>query len=58
MKVRMLVSIAGTVDGVRYPPQGAEFEVADVVGANLCAKGQAEPVAAPPKRETRKGDKD
>ena len=44
MKVRMLLSIGGTVDGVRYPPAGGEFEVPDVVGANLCRKSMAEPV--------------
>lgn len=44
MKVRMLLSIGGTVDGIRYPRAGGEFEVDDVVGANLCRKGQAEAV--------------
>lgn len=58
MKVRMLLSIAGTLDGVRYPPAGGEFDVPDVVGANLCSKGLAEPVAEAPKRETRKSKGD
>ena len=52
--------IGGTVDGVRYPKVGEEFDVADASGAKLCEKGQAEPVAKvkperaePKKRETR-----
>lgn len=60
MKVRMIMPIAGTVDGVRYPPVDGEFDVPDVVGVKLCEKGLAEPVAdgksekaAPKKRETR-----
>lgn len=47
MRVRMIQSIGGTLDGVRYPPVGGEWDVPDVVGAKLCEKGQAEPVAAP-----------
>lgn len=63
MKVRMLLPIGGSVDGVRYPRAGEEFEVADAAGVKLCEKGLAEPVsgrqkaeAAEPaaKRETRK----
>lgn len=45
MKVQMTISLTGTLDGRRYPPKGGEFDVPDVVGANLCAKGYAEPVA-------------
>lgn len=63
MRVRMIQSIAGTCDGVRYPAKGGEWDVPDVVGVNLCAKGQAEPVAVveeprkavAKKAETRKG---
>lgn len=62
MRVRMTQPIAGTVDGVRYPRVGEEFDVADCAGVKLCEKGQAEPVAVvkpersePKKRETRKG---
>jgi hypothetical protein len=61
MRVRMLQPIGGTVDGVRYPKVGGEFDVADAAGAKLCEKGQAEPVAdvkpersEPKKRETRR----
>lgn len=53
MKVRMTISLAGTLDGRRYPPQGAEFEVPDVVGVKLCEKGYAEPIAEQPKAEKR-----
>lgn len=49
MRVRMLQTIAGTLDGVAYPRQGEEWEVADAAGALMCAKGQAEPVAGPEK---------
>lgn len=50
MKVRMLVPIQGTVDGVRFPRVGEEFDVADAAGVKMCEKGQAEPVVE--KRET------
>lgn len=51
MKVRMLQSIAGTVDGARYPGIGGEFEVADCAALSLIEKGQAEAVGSPPKPE-------
>lgn len=51
MKVRMVQPIAGTVDGVRYPPVGGEFNVADAAAVKLIEKGQAEVVAEPEKRE-------
>jgi hypothetical protein len=56
----MLLSIPGTLDGRRYPPAGEEFDVPDVVGANLCARGQAEPVAeveAPRKAVAKRAEK-
>lgn len=51
MRVRMLVPVSGTVDGVRYPRVGEEFDVADAAGAKLCEKSQAEAVVEPEKRE-------
>lgn len=49
MKVRMTQPMSGTLDGVRYPKVGDEWEVADAAGAKLCEKGMAEPVAEPEK---------
>lgn len=60
MRVRMTYSIAGTLDGVRYPPVGGEWDVPDVVGVKLCEKGYAEPVAvveAPRKAVAKKAEK-
>lgn len=51
MKVRMTQPIGGSVDGVRYPRVGGEFEVADAAGVKLIEKGLAEAVAAPEKSE-------
>jgi hypothetical protein len=45
MKIKMLVGISGSLDGQPYPPRGGEWEVNDVAGAQLCAKGLAKPVA-------------
>lgn len=45
MKVRMVQRIIGTLDGVSYPAPGEEWDVPDAVGANLCDRGFAEPVA-------------
>lgn len=53
MKVRMTISLAGTLDGHRYPPKGEVFDVPDVVGVKLCEKGYAEPVAEQPQTEKR-----
>lgn len=57
MKVRMLEPVAGTVDGVRYPRVGEEFDVADCAALKLIEKGRAEAVAAPEQRETRPAKK-
>jgi hypothetical protein len=54
VKVRMLVGFSGTLDGVRYPPVGGVWDVSDAAGARMCAKGQAEPVAAEPRKATAK----
>lgn len=51
MKVRMLTVISGTIDGQPYPAVGGELEVPDAAGADLCANGYAEPVAAPTRAE-------
>jgi hypothetical protein len=45
VKIQMLVGMSGSLDGQPYPPRGGEFEVSDVAGAQLCAKGLAKPVA-------------
>jgi hypothetical protein len=45
MKIKMLVGMSGSLDGQPYPPRGGEWEVNDVAGAQLCAKGLAKPVA-------------
>ena len=54
----MLVGFAGTLDGVRYPPVGDVWDVPDAAGVRMCEKGQAEPVAAEPRKATaRKAEK-
>lgn len=45
MKVRMKIRLLGTLDGIAYPAAGETWVVDDAVGANLCRKGFAEPVA-------------
>lgn len=57
MKVRMLEPVQGTVDGVRYPKVGDEFDIADAAALKLIEKGRAEAVAEPEKRETRPAKK-
>lgn len=44
MKVRMRVQISGLRDNERWPAVGEVKELPDAEGANLCAKGFAEPV--------------
>lgn len=46
MKIRMKVDVSGVRDGQPWPPRGEEVEVGDQEGADLCAAGIAEPVAA------------
>lgn len=46
MKVRMLVEIAGSIDGNAWPPRGGEITVADHVANDLILNRYAEPVAA------------
>lgn len=45
MKVRMRLKVTGYIDGRAWPDAGGEIEVPDNVGANLCDRGFAEPVA-------------
>lgn len=40
----MLLQLAGTRDGVRWPKAGQVKELPDREGAKLCAAGYAEPV--------------
>jgi hypothetical protein len=63
MKVRIKTQPSGLLNGQPWPEAGEEIDVPDVVGADLCAAGNAEPVAekakaekrpAMPKAETRK----
>jgi hypothetical protein len=47
VRILMKISQSGTVDGLTLPPAGSETDVPDALGAELCASGIAEPVAAP-----------
>jgi hypothetical protein len=40
----MKAQIAGTRDGVAWPPAGKTVELPDEEGARMCARGFAEPV--------------
>lgn len=54
MKIRMIAEISGLRDGALWPARGAEVEVPDAEGAEMCAAGMAEPVAdAEVRKETR-----
>lgn len=46
MKVRMKVQIGGSRNDKAWPAVGEEMTVPDAEGADLCAQGFAEPVAA------------
>ncbi|MBK7450573.1 MAG: hypothetical protein IPJ47_14590 [Anaerolineales bacterium] len=46
MRVRLLLQLTGTRDGVRWPAPGGEVDLPDREGAKMCASGYAEPVAA------------
>jgi hypothetical protein len=52
MKVRMSEKLQGTRNGVRWPDAGGVVELGDQEGADLCAQGVAEPIAAEPKKAT------
>lgn len=54
MKIRMKVNISGTFDGKDWPAIGGTTEVADHVGADMCAAGLAEPVAEIPAQREEK----
>lgn len=54
MKIKMKVGMSGALDGVPYPPRGVEWEVNDIAGAQLCAKGLAEPVVEEPEEKVEK----
>lgn len=41
----MKIYIAGTRDGVAWPPAGGVVDLPDHEAARLCANGRAEPVA-------------
>jgi hypothetical protein len=47
MRVRMRQYMSGTRDGHDWPAPGAEIDLPDDEGADLCRNGVAEPVAVP-----------
>jgi len=47
MKVRMKVSMSGTLDGVPYPQAGEVGDLPDVVAEKLLLSGQAAKAGAP-----------
>lgn len=53
MKVRIINQPTGLLNGQLWPEAGGTIDVPDVVGADLCASGAAEPVADAPKAEKR-----
>lgn len=53
MKVRIISQPTGLLNGKDWPAAGETMDVPDVVGADLCASGAAEPVAEKPKAEKR-----
>lgn len=58
MKVEMKVKIAGSRNGVRWPPAGTAVDLPDGEAADLCAAGLATPVAVEPEKATpRKAEK-
>ena len=51
MKIRMKVAVSGSRNGQPWPAFGEVAELPDDEGAELCARGFAEPVAEKPKAE-------
>lgn len=45
MKIRLKIKLTGMVDGKRPAGIGEEMDVDDAIGASLCSRGYAEPVA-------------
>lgn len=54
MKVKMTESIRGSVGGHWSPNKGDELDVDDNIGAKLCARGVAKPIAESEDVETRR----
>lgn len=48
MLIRMKADVSGARNGVPWPRRGGTLDVPDAEGADLCAAGIAEPVAASP----------
>lgn len=46
MRVKMLISVSGTRDGVDWPPVGGEIDLPGEEAADLCDAGHATPVKA------------
>ena len=53
-KVKMLVSISGTINGADYPAVGETADLPDVVADHLVDGGLAERVSPAPKRAAAK----
>ena len=53
MKVRIVNQPTGLLNGKEWPFVGEDLDVDDVVGADLCSVGIAEPVKADDKSEKR-----
>jgi len=56
VRVRMLMSVSGTVDGLNLPPRGSEVDLPDHVAADLCKSGHAVPVTSEAEAETASAD--
>jgi hypothetical protein len=49
MRIRQIVDISGTIDGVEWPGRGQELDLSDHVAEDLIANKYAERVDAPSK---------
>lgn len=56
MRVRMLVTITGTRDGLFWPPVGDTVDLPDEEAAKVIAAGHAEQVETPKKRRGAKSE--
>lgn len=57
MRVRIITQPTGLLNGREWPVAGEEFELPDVVGADACAAGWAEPAAVRKSAEKRPAKK-
>jgi len=56
MKVKMLVSITGTINGKDWPATGGVIDLTADVAADLISNRYAEPIVDTPPRETAAAD--